>query len=139
MRLNKVEFHDKKNGKKSNVLLIESTPPPLFFLSVIVIYLFISDIEYKYWLNYFFRIKCSVTLFYVKYASIILQFLCTVNRLLSPRGAYSFQARLRGEARNRDGGGLFERGGLFNLKRTMVSVLRKEVEYGEEKLKYKKF
>ena len=40
MRLNKVEFHDKKNGKKSNVLLMESTPPPPFFLSVIVIYLF---------------------------------------------------------------------------------------------------
>ena len=83
MRLNKVEFHEKKIGKKkSNVLLIDSTPS--FFLSVIVqfIYLFISDIEYKYWLNYFFRIKCSVTLFYVKYASIILKFL--------------FQAHLRG-------------------------------------------
>ena len=37
-------------------------------------------------------------------------------------------------------GGLFERGGLFNLERKMVSVrLHKEVEYGEEKLKYKKF
>ena len=49
MRLNKVEFHEKKIGKKtSNVLLIDSTPS--FFLSVIVqfIYLFISDIEYKY-------------------------------------------------------------------------------------------
>ena len=30
-------------------------------------------------------------------------------------------------------------GGLFNLERTMVSSLHKEVEYGEEKLKYKKF
>ena len=42
MRLNKVEFHEKKIGKKkSNVLLIDSTPS--FFLSVIVqfIYLFI--------------------------------------------------------------------------------------------------
>ena len=34
---NKVEFHDKKNGKKSNVLLIESTP----HLSVCHCYLFI--------------------------------------------------------------------------------------------------
>ena len=32
-----------------------------------------------------------------------------------------------------------ETGGLFNLERTKVSVLDKEVEYGVEKLKYKKF
>ena len=36
-------------------------------------------------------------------------------------------------------GGLFERGGLFNLETTMVSVLHKELEYKVEKLKYKKF
>ena len=36
-------------------------------------------------------------------------------------------------------GGLFERGGLFNVERTKVSVLHREVEYGVEKLKYKKF
>ena len=35
--------------------------------------------------------------------------------------------------------GLFERGGLFNVERTKVSVLHKEVEYGVEKLKYKTF
>ena len=37
-------------------------------------------------------------------------------------------------------GGLFEggRGGLFNLAKTMVSVLHKELEYMVEKLKYKK-
>ena len=37
-------------------------------------------------------------------------------------------------------GGLFERGGggLFNLAKTMVSVLHKELEYIVEKLKYKK-
>ena len=34
-----------------------------------------------------------------------------------------------------DGGG----GGLFNLEASMVSVLRKELEYKVEKLKYKKF
>ena len=49
---------------------------------------------------------------------------------------YLFQAHLRGGG----GGNLFERRGLFNLERTMVSVrLHKEVEYGVEELKYKKF
>ena len=36
------------------------------------------------------------------------------------------------------GGGLIETGGLFNLEKTMVSVLHKELEYEVEKLKYKK-
>ena len=37
-------------------------------------------------------------------------------------------------------GGLFERGGggLFNLEKTMVSVLHKELEYKVEQLKNKK-
>ena len=35
-------------------------------------------------------------------------------------------------------GGLFERGGLLNLEKTMVSVLHKELEYSMEKLKKKK-
>ena len=35
--------------------------------------------------------------------------------------------------------GLLERGGLYNLETTMVSVLHKELEYEVEKLKYKKF
>ena len=48
-------------------------------------------------------------------------------------GAYLFQAFLRW------GGGLFERGGLFNLETTMVSVLQNRLEYKVEKLKYKKF
>ena len=39
---------------------------------------------------------------------------------------------------NGDRGGLFERGGFFNLARTMVSVLHKELECKVEKLKYKK-
>ena len=34
-------------------------------------------------------------------------------------------------------GSLFERGGLFNLEQTMVSVVHKELEYKVEKLKYK--
>ena len=37
------------------------------------------------------------------------------------------------------GGGLIWEGGLFNLKTTMVSVLRKELEYKVVKLKYKTF
>ena len=41
---------------------------------------------------------------------------------------YFIQAHLRGGA-----------GGLFNLERTMVSVLHKEVEYAVEKFKYRKF
>ena len=48
--------------------------------------------------------------------------------------AYLFQAHLRGGG----GGGLIETGGLFNLEKTMVSVLHKELEYEVEKLKYKK-
>ena len=35
-------------------------------------------------------------------------------------------------------GDLFERRGLFNLAKTTVSVLYKELEYKVEKLKYKK-
>ena len=82
--------------------------------------------EYKYWLNYFFRIKWSVTLFYVKYASIISGGLFISSPFEVERGLI-------------ETGGVFERGGLFNSERTMVSVPHKEVEYGEEKLKYKKF
>ena len=52
----------------------------------------------------------------------------TVIPLLSPRGAYLFQAHLKW------GGG-----GLFNFELTRVSVLHKELEYKVEKLKYKKF
>ena len=36
-------------------------------------------------------------------------------------------------------GGSLKRGGLFNLKTTMVSVLHKELDCKVEKLKYKKF
>ena len=36
-------------------------------------------------------------------------------------------------------GGLLERGGLYNLETTMVSVLYEELEYEVEKLKCKKF
>ena len=34
--------------------------------------------------------------------------------------------------------GLFERGGVFNLEKRMVSVLHKNLKYKVEKLKYKK-
>ena len=52
----------------------------------------------------------------------------TVNLLLSPPGAYLFETHLRGV-----------RGAFSNLAKTMVSVLRKALEYKVEKLKYKKF
>ena len=42
------------------------------------------------------------------------------------KGAYLFQTHLRV-------GGLFERGSLFDLAKTMVSVLHKELEYKVEK------
>ena len=35
-------------------------------------------------------------------------------------------------------GGLFERGGLFNLENMMVSVLHEELEYKSVKLMFKK-
>ena len=38
-----------------------------------------------------------------------------------------------------EAGDLLEMGDLFNLEKTMVSVLHKELEYKVEKLKYKKF
>ena len=60
----------------------------------------------------------------------------TVNHLLNPRGAYLFQIHFKGgltETR-----GAFERGYLFNLAKTMVLILHKELEYKVEKLKYKK-
>ena len=49
-----------------------------------------------------------------------------------PIGAYLFQTHFSG------GGGLIETGGLFNLAKTLVSVLHKELECKAEKLKYKK-
>ena len=53
-----------------------------------------------------------------------------VNGTERPWGSKEFQAHLRG--------GLIETGGLFNLEKMMVSVLRKELEYKVEKLKHKK-
>ena len=44
-----------------------------------------------------------------------------------PQGAYLFQAHLRGW-----GGGLIWEGDLFNLKKTVESVLHKELEYKVE-------
>ena len=58
------------------------------------------------------------------------------SSIKSPGGLFissPFERRL-----DRDGG-LIERGGLFNSKTTMVSVLHKELECKVEKLKYKKF
>ena len=54
--------------------------------------------------------------------------------------AYLLKAYLRGWI-NRDRGLIWERGrggGLFNLEKTMVSVLHKELEYKVEQLKNKK-
>ena len=60
------------------------------------------------------------------------QLVSTVNPLLSyPRGFHIPNTFERG------GGALMETGVLFNLTKTMVSVLYKELEYKVEKLKYK--
>ena len=55
-----------------------------------------------------------------------------------PRGLYISSPFEEGGGL-KETGGLFERRGLFNLEMTMVSVLRKELKYKVEKLKYKKF
>ena len=61
----------------------------------------------------------------------------TVNPLLIPPGGLFISNPFEGGL-NRDRG-LFERGrGLFNLAKTMVSVLHKELEYQVEKFKYRK-
>ena len=49
-----------------------------------------------------------------------------------PRGLIYFKPILGG------GGGLTETGGLFNLEKTVVSVLHKELEHKVEELKNKK-
>ena len=52
--------------------------------------------------------------------------------LLSPTGGVFISNPFEG-----GGGGLIETGGLFNLEKTMISVLHKELEYKVGKLKYK--
>ena len=56
----------------------------------------------------------------------------TVNPLLSQLGLFILSLFEWGgggrEGDNRDGG-LFERDGLFNVEKTMVSVLHKELQY----------
>ena len=62
------------------------------------------------------------------------------SSIKSPRGAYLLKAYLRGWI-NRDRGLIWEwrgGGGFFNLEKTMVSVLHKELEHKVEKLKNKK-
>ena len=45
---------------------------------------------------------------------------------INPPGAYLFEAHFRG--------GLMETGGLFNLEKTLVSILHEQLEYKVEKL-----
>ena len=53
-------------------------------------------------------------------------------------GAYLFQVHLWGGGGLIEAGDLLEMGGLFNLEKTMASVLHKELEQKVEKLKNKK-
>ena len=48
--------------------------------------------------------------------------------LLIPQRLIYFEVHLKG------GGGLIEKGGLFNLEKTLVSILHEELEYEVEKL-----
>ena len=69
-----------------------------------------------------------------------MEFKPTVNPLLSPRGAYLFQAHLRwwwwgGGGVNRDRG-YFGDGGLVLYKKIKIEI--KKLVYKVEKLKYKK-
>ena len=63
----------------------------------------------------------------------------TVNPLLTPpplwRGLIYFKPIWGGLLET----GLIWQGGLFNVETTMVSVLREELEYKVDKLKYKTF
>ena len=52
-----------------------------------------------------------------------------------PGGAHSFQTHLRGGLKETER--LIWEGAFFNLTKTMVSVLQKELEYKVENLKYK--
>ena len=65
----------------------------------------------------------------------------TVNPVLNPPGGLFISTPFEGGVLDRDGEPIWEErgGGLFNLEKTMVSVLHKELKYKVEKLKYKKF
>ena len=74
-----------------------------------------------YFSSHLARFKCNIPLSISQKAEQARFKSNTVNPLLSPPR------------------GLFERGDLYILEKTMVSVLHKELENEEEKLKYKKF
>ena len=62
----------------------------------------------------------------------------TVNPLLSPPGGLFISSPFEGGGGLIETGCLFERGVVFNLEKTMVSVLLKELECKVEKLRNKK-
>ena len=63
----------------------------------------------------------------------------TIKSSIRPPGGLFISSPFEGGGGVIEMGGLFERGDLFNLKTTMVSVLHKELDCKVEKLKYKKF
>ena len=68
---------------------------------------------------------------------ICFQRITTVNPLLSPPGGLFISNQFE-EGGLIEKGDLFERRGLFNLEKTMVSILHKKLEYKVEALKYKR-
>ena len=61
-----------------------------------------------------------------------------MNPLFSLPGSLFISSPFEGRGGLIETGGLFDGGGLFNLEKTMVSVLKKKLEYKVEKLKKKK-
>ena len=80
------------------------------------------------WMKLFYSFFCSFY-FFKKLETIIS---LTVNPLLSPPGGLIYFISSPFER------GLHRDRGLFNLEKTMVSVLHEELEYKVENLKYKK-
>ena len=62
----------------------------------------------------------------------------TVNPLLSPLGRIFISSSFGGLFNRDEGSYLRGGGGLFNLEKTIVTVLHKELEYKVRTLKYKK-
>ena len=94
----------------------------------------LPDVDSLFKLNliYFFIDIISLFLFLSFFLSFFI-YLFTVNPLSSPRGGLFISSPFKGR-------GAYLREGAYLIERTMaVSVLHKEVEYGVEKLQYRKF
>ena len=114
---------NKQASKRTTIFDVDS----LFKFNFI--YFFI-DIIYLF--NYLFIFLSFFLSFFLFFLSFFL-YLFTVNPLSSPRGGgLLISSPFKGR-------GAYLREGAYLIERTTVSVLHKEVVYGVEKLKYRKF